>query len=207
MKYNGPKFKLCRREGINLFGVNKYDVRKRKKTPGQHGVTMSRLSEYGKLLRNKQVIKRMYLLTEKQFKRTVIDEAGKYAKNKGVSHDEVAIQFLERRLDSVVLRAGLANTIMQARQMVGHGHFLLNGKKHNSSSYFVKVGDKISLKSKLITSPLYSSIPLSSGNYKLPTWLNVKKDNFEIEVIDFPRSEEISLPADILKVIEFYARA
>ncbi len=138
MKYTGPKFKLCRREGINLFGVAKYDVRKRRGTPGQHGGAMARLSEYGKLLRNKQVLKRTYLLTEKQFKRLVTVQAAKYAKNKGIGHDTAVFQFLERRLDTIILRAGLAHTIMQARQIVNHAHLLLNGKKHNIPSYFVQ---------------------------------------------------------------------
>ncbi len=207
MKYNWPKFKLCRREGVNLYWTPKYDPRKRKKTPGQHWGSMPRLSEYWKLLRNKQVLKRMYLLTEKQFKRTIIDEAWKYSKNKWISHDVAALQFLERRLDSVLLRAGVANTIMQARQMIGHWHFLLNWNKHNSSSYFAKIWDKLTLKPKLVSSPLYSNLPLNSWNYKLPSWINVKKDSMEVELLDFPRSEELELPADILKVIEFYARA
>lgn len=207
MKYNWPKFKLCRREGINLFWTPRYDTRKRKKAPWQHWATVPRLSEYGKLLRNKQVLKRMYLLTEKQFRKTIIDQAWKYSKNKWISHDAAAVQFLERRLDSIVLRAWLANTIMQARQIVWHGHFLLNWKKHNIPSYFVLPWDKITLKPKLLTSPLYSNLPLNNGWFKLPSWLNVKKDVFEIDVLDLPRSEEIELPVDILKVIEFYARA
>ncbi len=207
MKYNWPKFKLCRREWINLFGVAKYDIRKRKKTPGQHWWTMPRISEYWKLLRNKQVLKRMYLLSEKQFKRIIIDKAWNFAKNKWMAHDQAAVQFLERRLDSIVLKAWLASTIMQARQMVWHEHFLLNWKRHNCPSYLVNIWDKITLKSKLLSSPLYSNVPLNSGNYKLPSWLDVKKDKFEINVIDLPRPDEMEFPVDLLKVIEFYARA
>ncbi|MEI7477740.1 MAG: S4 domain-containing protein [bacterium] len=105
--------------------------------PGQNGGNMPRLSEYGKLLRNKQVLKRIYFMTEKPFAKLVKFTASRYAKNKGMSHDKVLLQFLERRLDSIIYRAGLAKTIMQARQMVVHGHFLLNGSKHNIPSYFV----------------------------------------------------------------------
>ncbi len=207
MKYTGPKFKLCRREGINLFGTPKYDIRKRKKLPGQHGGNMPRLSEYWKLLRNKQALKRMYLMSEKQFKQTVMDKAGKYSTNYGVPHDIAAIQFLESRLDSIVLRAGFAKTIMQARQIVWHGHFRLNWKKHDIPSYFVKVWDVIELKDKLKSSPLYSDVPIVSGSYSVPSWLKVSKENFSIEIIDTPRAEEMSFPVDVLKVIEFYARA
>jgi small subunit ribosomal protein S4 len=107
---------------------------------------MQRSSEYGKLLRNKQVLKRMYMLSEKQFVRIVMKIAAKDAKNSNLTHDTALFQCLEKRMDSIVYRSGLAKTIMQARQMVTHGHFLLNGKKHNIPSTFVEIGDKITLK-------------------------------------------------------------
>lgn len=207
MRYTWPKFKLCRREGINLFGPAKYDVRKRRGTPGPHGQNRVRHSEYGKLLRNKQTFKRIYQLSEKQFKRLVMDQAGKYAKNQGVGHDKAVFQFLESRLDTIVLRSGLAHTIMQARQMVVHGHVTLNGKKHNIPSYFVKVGDIIAVKKKLQSSPLYSTCPLVSGNHMLPSWVKVNKKTFQIEILNVPNNEEVSVPVDVLQVIEFYARA
>ena len=207
MKYIGPKFKLCRREWINLFGVPKYDIRKRRKLPGQHGTNIPRLSEYWKLLRNKQVLKRMYLLSEKQFRRIVVDLAGKLSKNKNIDYDKAILMLLESRLDALILRAGFAKTIMQARQNVNHGHFLLNWKKHNIPSYLVKPGDVIQLKEKYHSSPLYADIPLMSSTFKLPSWIKVDKNTFTIEVIDTPKPEEIKLPVDILKVIEFYARA
>lgn len=88
-----------------MFGVPKYDIRKRRRVPGQHGAGMARLSEYGKLLRNKQALKRMYFLNEKKFYKLVAVDALKYSKNKGIAHDKAVLQFLERRLDSMVLRA------------------------------------------------------------------------------------------------------
>jgi len=203
MRYTGPKFKLCRREGINLFGTPKYDVRKRRKLPGQHGDKMPRLSEYGKLLRNKQVLKRIYQMSEKQFKRFVTDIAAKYSKNAGIDHDKAVKIILERRLDAILYRSGLAKTIMQARQMITHGHFLLNGKKHNIPSYLVKPGDVIELREKLKNSPLYAEV---NSNVKVPSYLKVNTADKKVEVIDMPREEEIQLPADVLKVIEFYAR-
>lgn len=207
MRYTWPKFKLCRREGINLFGPAKYDVRKRRWLPGQHGASFARYSEYGKLLRNKQTLKRVYQLSEKQFKRLVVTQAGSYAKNKGIGHDKAVFQFLERRLDAIVLRAGLANTIMQARQIVVHGHLLLNGRKHNVPSYFVNEGDIIEVKKKLQPSALYTTCPLMVGNHTLPSRCKVNKKSLSIEIVGMPKDEEISVPVDILQVIEFYARA
>ncbi len=207
MKYTWPKFKLCRREGVNLFGPAKYDVRKRRSVPGQHGASNVRYSEYGKLLRNKQLLKRMYLLTEKQFKKIVTKISSRYAKNNGMAHDKAMLQFLERRVDVIVLRAWLAHTIMQARQIVVHGHFLLNGVKHNVPSTFVKAWDKISLKPKLLSSPLYGMSPISTGWVTIPGWLKTNKKTFEVEVVDLPNPEEISAPVDLLKVVEYYARA
>jgi small subunit ribosomal protein S4 len=167
---------------------------------------MQRSSEYGKLLRNKQTLKRMYLLSEKQFVRIVKDLSAKYSKNNNITHDTSLFQFLERRLDSIVYRSGLAKTIIQARQMVNHGHFLLNGRKHNIPSYFVTIGDKIEVKEKLKSSPLYSQNS-SENKGKIPSRIKLDKASNAIEVLNVPQIGEIGIPADILKVIEFYARA
>ena len=206
MRYTGAKFRLCRREQVNLFGSQKYNIKKRRALPGQHGAWMQRNSEYGKLLRNKQVVKRSYLLSEKQFATIVKKTAAKYAKNNNLSHDVALFQFLERRLDVIVLRAGFANTIMQARQMVVHGHFLLNGKKHNVPSTFVEAWDKITLKDKLKNSPLYASIAKATSA-KVPSWIKVDRNAYSIEVLWAPQTGEIETLWDLLKVIEFYARA
>lgn len=206
MRYTGAKFRLCRREGINLFGPQKYNVKNRRALPGQHGASMQRNSEYGKLLRNKQVVKRSYLLSEKQFATIVKKTAAKFAKNNGISHDFALFQFLERRLDAIILRSGLASTIMQARQMVTHGHFQLNGKKHNIPSTFVEVGDKITVKEKLKNSPLYANASKASPA-KVPSWIKVDKGSYAVEVLAMPQKGEIEPLGDLLKVIEFYARA
>lgn len=197
--------RLCRREGVNLFGSAKYNLKKRKTTPGQHGSNMQRHSEYGKLLRNKQLLKRSYLMTEKQFSKIVKSTASKYAKNNNVSHDFALFQFLERRMDVLILRSGLAQTIMQARQMVVHGHFQLNGVKHNVPSTFLKAGDKITLREGLKNSPLYAQSAKST--VKVPSWIKVDKNAYAVEVLALPQKGEIETHADLLKVIEFYARA
>lgn len=206
-RYTGPKFKLCRREGINLFGNEKYNVKKRKSLPGQHGATNARLSEYGKLLRNKQVLKRIFQMNEKQFAKLVTVISKAYAKNNWLNHDKVLVQFLMRRLDNVILQSGYATTIMQARQMVVHGHFLLNGKKHNVPSYYVNSWDVLTLKPSLQSSDLYA---VDHNNRQTPVWISTNKANFSVTVVDLPHTNEgdtMDLPADVLKVIEFYARA
>ena len=151
---------------------------------------MQRSSEYGKLLRNKQTLKRLYLLSEKQFARIVKDIAGKFSKNNDVTHDTALFQFLERRMDAIVLRSGLAKTIMQARQMVNHGHFLLNGKKHNIPSSFVAIGDKINLKDKLKDSALYSQ-NAADVKGKLPSWVKLDKAANMVEVLSDPQVGEL----------------
>lgn len=207
MRYTWPKFKLCRREWINLFWTEKYDVRKRRQLPWQHWANMPRQSEFAKMLRNKQVLKRIYGLSEKQFKKTITVDAQKYSKNKWVDHDKAVIQFLERRLDSIILKAWLARTIMQARQIVTHWHFILNWKKHNIPSYIVKEWDVIKVKDKVKGSPLYANAPINWWSYNPPAWMSVDQSDFRIDIKDVPSTDEIQVPADILKVIEFYARA
>jgi small subunit ribosomal protein S4 len=107
---------------------------------------------------------------EKQFSKLVNETSKKYAKNKSLDHDKVLYQFLERRLDNVVLKSGFAKTIMQARQMVVHGHFTLNGRKHNVPSYFVQASDVITVRDRLQSSDLYSDV--SANN---PVWLSVDR--------------------------------
>ena len=206
MKYTWPKFKLCRREQVDLFWAKKYNIKKNRSLPGQHWWNMQRYSEYGKLLRNKQLLKRLYFLSEKQFSKIVKDIAAKYSKNKSLAHDEALFQLLERRMDCVIYRAGMAKTIMQARQMANHSHFLLNGKKHNIPSTFLNVGDKINLKEKLKNSPLFSWAG-GENKIKIPSWIKMNKNNYEIELLTLPKTGEIWIPADLLKAIEFYARA
>lgn len=205
MRYTGPKFRLCRREQVNLFWPEKYNVKKRRGLPGQHGASLQRNSEYGKLLRNKQTVKRSYMINEKQFATIVKKTSAKYAKNNNMSHDSVLFQFLERRMDVVILRSGLAATIMQARQMVSHGHFLLNGKKHNVPSTFLTPGDMISVREKLKTSPLFSE--LKPNTSKSPSWIKFDKNDYTISFLSMPQGGEVEPLGDLLKVIEFYARA
>lgn len=206
MKYNWPKFKLCRREWINLFWPIKYDVRKRRWIPWQHWENAQRLTDFWKMLRNKQVLKRMYFMNEKQFKKLVTKISLNYSKNKWINHDKVLMQFLERRIDNVMVKVWIASTIMQARQMIVHWHFLLNWKKHNVPSYFVNINDEIKLIDKYKKSNLYLWIDIAKLNNKLNR-LTVEWKEFSIKVKDMPNVEALECPVDILKVIEYYARA
>jgi len=131
--------------------------------------------------------------------------SSQYSKNKQITHDLALFQFLEKRMDSIVYRAGFAKTIMQARQMVVHGHFLLNDKKHNIPSTFIQPGDKITLKKALQNSPLYSQA--ADNRNKIPSWIKLDKNSYTIEVLNLPQIGEIHVNSDLLKVIEFYARA
>jgi len=206
MRYTGPKFKLCRREGVNIFWPAKYNPKKRRTLPGQHGKMMARLTDYGKLLRNKQLLKRTYMLSERQFKNIVVKIAAKYSKNHNIDYDKAVSLTLERRLDATLLRAGYATTIMMARQMVGHGHLMLNGKKHNIPSYLINEWDIISIRERSKNSPLFTELPVQDGKFSTPVWLNVDKSTLELKINNLPDIETINMSADVLKVVEYYAR-
>lgn len=206
MRYTWPKFKLCRREQVNIYWTPKYNIKKRRTLPWQHWNSMKRYSEYWKLLRNKQLLKRLYWLSERQFVNIVTDKAAKFAKNNSIRHDAALFQFLESRMDSIVYRSGIARTMTQARQMVWHWHFLLNNTKHNIPSTFLKQWDVLTLKTSLKNSSLYNETS-KDMNIKVPSRIKVDKNKYQIEVLWAPKLWEIAVLADLIKVIEFYARA
>lgn len=208
MRFTGPKVKLCRREGINLFGSEKYDLSKnhRKLLGGKFGKT----SEYGTQLRKKQAAKRMYGLTEKQFSLYY----AKALKMKGVTGESM-LQLLEIRLDNVVFKSNFARTIMQARQFVGHAHFHVNDKKVNIPSYSLKVGDVISLREKMKESPLYKTLveefkefakKNTTGTITAAKWLEVNPTKLSITIKALPGKEDFDQVIDIQKIIEFYSK-
>lgn len=119
-------------------------------------------------------------MSEKQFANIVKKTAVKYAKNNDLSHDFALFQFLERRVDTIILRSGFASTIMQARQMVAHGHFLLNGKKHDIPSTFLQPGDVLTLRDKLKNSSLYTD---AKSSQKSPSWIKIDKNAYTIEML------------------------
>lgn len=204
MKYTGPKARLCRREGIDLFGSPKYNkvMSRRSGIPGMHGgKRMGKVTEYGKQLREKQKAKRIFGLSEKQFRRT-FDKATRAT---GITGD-VLLQLLERRLDNVLFRAGFALTRMQARQFAGHGLFLLNGRRIDVPSVQVKIGDKIEVRAKSKGSAVFKKNFEELEKYDAPSWLKVDRKKMTIEVVALPDSLHFEQAVAPQMIVEFYSR-
>ena len=203
-KYSGSKGKICRRFGVNLFGNMKYDrvLAKRPNPPGVHGANAARkkLSEFGKQLVEKQKLKITYGLREKQF-RITFDRA---ARLPGVTGNNLMI-LLEARLDNVVYRLGMATTRSSARQLVGHGHVKINGRRCNISSYSVRPGDVITLKDSAKSKALVQR-NLDATRSEAPEWVNLIKEELKGEVVRLPEREEIPSVADELMVVELYSK-
>lgn len=207
MRYTGPKKKLCRREWINLFGTEKYDL-----STGKRGVLRTRkTSEFGGQLRKKQTAKRMFGLSEKQFF-SYYTKAQKSSLS-GTTWEKM-LKLLELRLDNVVYRSGFARTRMQSRQFVSHEHFTLNGIKVSIPSISLKVGDVIELRNKLKESPLYKSLledleefaKQSKGKISSAKWIEVDMKNLKITVTALPEKEDFDQIIDIQKIVEFYSK-
>lgn len=199
-RYTGPKHKLARREGINIFGKVSRSLDKRINIlPGAHGKRGRRkASEFGIQLREKQKLKRTYGILEKQFKKYVV-----LAQKKREDTTDALVQLLETRLDNMVYRLGFAKSRFQARQFVSHRHILVNGKKVNIPSYTITVGDEISLSSKLVAKNEEIK-RLLEDELELPAFL--KRENGRGKLLKIPTKDEISNPVDYQLVIEFYSR-
>lgn len=200
-RYTGPKHKLARREGVNILGKSSQSLERRLNVlPGSLGRRgrRSRPSEYGIQLREKQKLKRIYGLFEKQFKKNVI-EAQRMSENT----EEALVQLLESRLDNIVYRLGFAPTRPMARQMVSHRHILVNGKKLDIPSYKVKVGDKILVSSKFVLNEINKKMIEDNEIEVLPS---LKKSKMTGELKRMPTSKEIANPVEYQLVIEFYSR-
>lgn len=206
-RYTGPSCRLCRREGEKLFlkgtrcYTEKCGVERRKYPPGQHGQSRGKLSDYGMQLREKQKVRRMYWIMEKQF-RLYFEKA---SKTKGVT-GEVLLQLLERRLDNIVYRMGFALNRREARQLVGHGHFLVNGRRVNIPSCLVRAGDTVEVKEssrelQAITESL--SIAEHRG---FPEWVEVDAKSLKGKFLRIPTREEIQLPVQEQLIIELYSK-
>lgn len=203
-RYNGPVCRLCRREGTKLYLKSdrcyspKCAMEKRPFAPGQHGQGRKKLSEYGVQLRAKQSVRRIYGVLERPF-RNYFKEADRL---KGITGENLLI-LLERRMDNVVYRLGLASSRAEARQLVRHGHFRLNGHKMNIPSYLVTVGDEISVRDKSKDSVKFKDL---SENTSIPEWLssNIKELSGRVEAM--PSRESITIPVDEQLIVELYSR-
>jgi len=169
-------------------------IRKRRPSP---------LSEYGKQLKEKQELKGQYNLREKQFRQYVKDTL---AKSGSGDAEEMLMRSLEKRLDNVVFRMGMAETRRQARQMVVHRHFRVNGRVVNIPSFKIKAGDKVSLHDRAHKKTLFQNIKLALKKYEAPSWIELNKENMEGEIKGDPGMEEIGATVQIPLVFEFYSR-
>lgn len=203
-RYTGPKAKVCRKFGENIFGTTKYDriLNKRKFPAGQHGKNMRRkLSDYGVHLREKQKMRYTYCLLEKQFRNYFV----KSAKMAGVTGDNLLIM-LERRMDNTVYRLGFATTRMQARQFVNHGHFMVNGKKVDIPSYLLKAGDIIEVRPKSRGMEMLKDAMERTETSSPYSWLSVDKENMRGQFVSVPPASEIPNTVDLRLIVEFYSK-
>ena len=196
---------MCRREGQKLFlkGERCYSskcaIERRNYAPGQHGQARKKQSEYGLQLREKQKAKRFYGVPETQF-RNLFEKA---AKKQGKTGENLMI-FLETRLDNVVFRLGFAASRKEARQLVTHGHFTVNGKKADIPSMEVKAGDVIKVKERSVSSPKFKEIKEMS--ITVPSWMTVDVDKLEGKVVAMPRREDIDTPIAEHLIVELYSK-
>lgn len=206
-RYRESVCKICRREGIKLFlkGDRCYTEKcafdKRGYAPGQHGQRRSKLTEYSIRLREKQKVKRIYGLLENQF-RGCFERA---ERQRGVTGENL-LALLERRLDNVIFRLGFADSRNEARQLVRHGHFTVNGRKVNIPSFLVRQGDVVELKEKSRKNiKINASLEVVSRR-TIPSWLELKRETYKGIVLDKPKREEIVLPIQEQFIVELYSK-
>ncbi len=206
-RYIGPACRLCRREGEQLFlkgercFKDKCAVKRRAYAPGQHGRRRRKLLGYGLQLREKQKVKRIYGVLERQF-RLYFKRA---ASRKGVTGENL-LSFLERRLDNVVYRLGFAASRAQARQLVNHGHFVVNGKSVDIASFQVKKSDVIELRDRSRKNALIQSNLDTAQGRGVPSWLELDNAGFKGRVLELPRREDITMPIQENLIVELYSK-
>ncbi|MBS0190506.1 MAG: 30S ribosomal protein S4 [Phycisphaerales bacterium] len=196
-RYTGPKLKLSRRVGAPIVDTPKHTSKRQLQANGMHGFRGRRLRDYGVRLNEKQKVKYHYCVQEAQFRR-ILAEAGRRPGNTG----DLLMQLLERRLDNVVRRAGLARTIWAARQLVVHGHVRVNGKKVDRPSYTVKVGDVITLKEKV--QKLGKEAMESLAGLEVAGWLEFNPSEMTIKVVAVPTTDQIPFDVNANLIVEFY---
>ncbi|MBU2213287.1 30S ribosomal protein S4 [Patescibacteria group bacterium] len=204
MKYTGPKAKRCRRQGTNIYGSDKYDkiLQRKPQGPGKGPrVRMGRKSEYAQQLGEKQKVRDMYGLSERQFFNLYKEAAG----SKEQTGDAFK-QSLERRLDNAIYRAGFALTRLQARQFTSHGHFMINGRRVTVPSYRLREGDTIEVRDRSKNSPVFGPIVEAHDKYMPPGWMKVDSGSMKIEIVSLPDPQSAEQAVDMRQVIEFYSR-
>lgn len=206
-RYIEPSCKLCRREGIKLFlkGSRCYGdkcaIERRNYPPGSHGHSKSKLTEYGIQLREKQKLRHIYWVTERQFERLFVDAT----RRKGKTGDTL-LSFLERRLDNVVYNLGFSPSRNGARQLVNHGCILVNGRKVDIPSFLVKVGNVIELKESSKTNVHVQSSFTAKEKTGIPKWLELEPATMKGTVKALPEKADISIPVQEQLVVELYSK-
>lgn len=198
MRYTGPKWRINRRENAQVLGANE-KWKKRPTLPGQFSVLKKRPSEYAYQFREKQKVKRMYGMTERQFRRFY-----KLALKAEGNTSTRLLQLLELRADNVLYKLGFASTRAQARQFITHGHVKLNGRKHNIPSTILKSEDELEIKDSLMNSTIIKEVQQSNKAYKVPTWLKPLAKGGK--VVAEPTRDEIDQSIKERLIIELYSR-
>ncbi len=206
-RYTGAVCRLCRREGQKLFlkgercYSEKCSVGIRAYAPGQHGQGRKKSSEYGLQLRAKQTARRFYGVQENQFHHYFeIAE-----RKQGITGDNL-LKILESRLDNVVYRVGFASSRAEARQLVGHGHFEVNGSRVDIASYLLKAGDVVSICEKSRGSEKFKAIVEANSARPVPQWIDVNRDQLSAKVIALPNRDQIDAPVEEQLIVEFYSK-
>ena len=206
-RYTGPSCKLCRREGKKLYLkgdrclTDKCAVSRRATVPGQHGAGRKTVKEYGMQLREKQTARRYYGVQEKQFKKYYVAAD----KKEGISGENL-LSILETRFDNVVYRMGMASSRKEARQLVRHGHFTLNGKKADIPSILLRVGDVVALKEKSRASEKIKGLMEAMADATAPKWLEVNKDAVSAKVVAAPARDDVDFDFNEQLIIELYSK-
>ena len=203
----GPQCRLCRRERMALYlkgdrcYTDKCAIQRRNYPPGQHGQGRGKISDYGLQLREKQKVKRMYGILEKQFRGYFV----RAERMRGVTGTNLLV-LLERRLDNVVYRLGFANSRAQARQLVLHNHVLVDGRRVNIPSYLVKVGQTVQVTEKSRTKVQVRDALEAAARRGCPPWLELEKDEAKGRVSMFPTREDITMPIQEHLIVELYSK-
>ncbi|RBP44907.1 30S ribosomal protein S4 [Garciella nitratireducens] len=206
-RYTDASCRLCRREGLKLYlkgercYTDKCAISRRQYAPGQHGQRRKKQSEYGLQLREKQKAKRIYGILERQFEK-YFEMA---ERRKGKTGDNL-LEILESRLDNVVYRLGFASSRKEARQLVLHKHFTVNGKTVNIPSYLVNVGDEIAVKEESKKSEKFKEIMEATASRISPKWLEVDSENLVGKVTAIPTKEDIDVPIEDHLIVELYSK-
>ena len=204
-KFTGPKGKLVRRFGVNIYGNPKYDrlLDRRSHGPGQHGPNQARrkVSDYGQQLVEKQKLRHTYGLLEKQFRRAF----RKAQQMRGVTGENL-LSLLETRLDSIAFRAGFGCTLMQARQLVNHGHLKVNGRRVDIASFRVRVGDVITVRDSASSRALATRYLMENPRFDSAAWLSVDQQELTVILSRLPQRDEIRVAANEQMIVELYSK-